>query len=64
MFAPPLAWLLSIHTPTCPDPCRVPALSIERARLEEWISTVHDETVRFIREHPFSGPVDEPAPEE
>jgi excisionase family DNA binding protein len=28
---------------------------VERVRLEQWIEAAHDETARFIREHPFTG---------
>jgi excisionase family DNA binding protein len=32
---------------------------VERSRLEEWISAAHEETVRFVAEHPFNGQPDE-----
>lgn len=39
---------------------------VERARLEAWIDTAHEDTARFVTEHPLTGPVEDelPPPEE
>lgn len=34
---------------------------VERSRLEEWISAAHEETVRFVADHPFNGQPDDDA---
>lgn len=33
---------------------------IERARLEEWINATHEQTARFVQEHPYNQTEDEP----
>ena len=37
---------------------------VDRDRFEQWIQATHDDTARFIREHPFNGQPDDDPPED
>lgn len=37
---------------------------VERTRLEQWIEATHEDTARFVRDHPYTGQTDDDAPDD